>query len=179
MVLAATFVVACARDARPPKAPVDLAVPPIGKALVAPTSSEPHTPETCHARLSAGFITKSSFGCVIDEQISKTHGTLDYPCAGDGDAEAVFGTHTYAGRVHEGQLELEVKTEFDWDGDRCHWGTTANIRGRIADEAPLAWTYRDYVLRGTSCSGTCTARSSFQVRQLKQGEPIEEEIDAD
>lgn len=172
---ASSLVAACSRDARPPEAPVDLSVPPIGK-TTAVTSTEPRGPETCHARLSAGFITKSSFGCTIEEQISKNTGTLDYPCAGDGEAEALFGAQTYSGHVRDGQLELEAKEELD-PGDGCHWGTTANIRGRIADEAPLSWTYREYVLRGTNCFGLCTARTSFQVRPLKQGQPDDESIE--
>lgn len=162
-------------DARPPEAPVDLAIPPLGKPTPALTATEPAKPETCHAIVLARPIEKSSFGCIIDEQISKQRGILTFPCRGDGEAEAAFGEQLYRGQAHDGELDLEAKTELDWPGDGCRWGTTANIRGRVDGE--LAWSYRDYVVRGQNCSGTCTARSVFAVRRPTAPAPVMEDVD--
>lgn len=164
LVALASGLASCAHDAKPPEAPVDFAIPPIGK-VASPTPDEPPKVESCHALLFANGISKSSYGCVIEEQISKNQGILTYPCTGNGDAEAAFGEELYTGQIRDGELDLEVKNEFDWPGDGCRWGTTANIRGRVTTERQLSWSYRDYAVRGTACSGTCTATSVFSVRR--------------
>lgn len=168
----------CARAARPPDAAVDLVVPPIGKATAAPSAS-PTAGENCHAILFADVIQKSSFGCVVDEKVSKGQGILTYPCNGSGDAEAAFGAQLYSGRIREGELELETKTELEWEGDGCRWGTTANIRGNVLKEHVIAWTYRDYVIRGTACSGSCTATANMAVRGGSKPPPADEDDNDD
>lgn len=170
----------CAHDAKPPEVPVELSVPPIGKAPVE-KPPEPAKIETCHAIVMANTIAKSSYGCVIDEQISKHQGILTYPCTGNGDAEATFGEQVYSGRIHDGELDLEAKTELEWPGDGCRWGTTANIRGPVTANPGnhLAWTYKDYVVRGTACSGSCTATSFFAVRLQKNVKPHDDDDDDD
>jgi hypothetical protein len=166
------FVASCVRETRPPEVAADLAIPPIGHSSLAPTTPEAPKQETCHATVLAGPISKSSWGCIIDEQITKHQGILTFPCDGDGDAEATFGEQVYTGRIEHGEIDLEAKTELEWPGDGCRWGTTANIRGAVAANRPqLSWSYRDYVVRGTACSGTCTATSIFAVRLQKLVKP--------
>lgn len=178
--LAGLGVASCARDTRPPEVAAELSIPPIGHSSLAPASTEPTKPETCHATVLAGPISKSSWGCIIDEQISKHQGILTFPCDGDGDAEATFGEQVYSGRIEHGELDLEAKTELEWPGDGCRWGTTSNIRGPVAASRPqLSWSYRDYVVRGTACSGTCTASSIFAVRLQKLVKPDPSEGDDD
>lgn len=170
----------CAHDAKPPEVAADLSIPPIGKPSTS-TTSAPAKVENCHAIVMASPIEKSSYGCVIDEQISKHRGILTYPCTGNGDAEAAFGEQVYSGRIQDGELDLEVKTELEWPGDGCRWGTTANIHGPVSADprARLAWSYKDYVVRGTACSGSCTAKSVFAVRLQKATKPRDEGDDDD
>jgi hypothetical protein len=162
-VLVVVLTVASCAPTRPPDAPIELTVPPLSGAPIAAAPEAPKT-EKCHAIVFAGPIAKSSFGCILDEQVSKHQGIVTYPCTGDGEAEAAFGEQLYTGQIRDGEIELELKTELDWEGDGCRWGTTANIRGRVLTEQKIAWVYRDYVVRGTNCSGTCTASTSLAVR---------------
>lgn len=159
--------VSCVPEARPPEAPVDFAVPPIGKTQAMPAPGPPAV-ETCHAIILAGPLAKSSYGCVLDEHITKHQGILTYPCTGDGDAEAAFGEQLYTGRIQDGELDLEVKTEYEWSGDGCRWGTTSNIRGRVTAAGKLAWSYKEYTLRGQNCAGSCTATAAFAVRRQSE-----------
>lgn len=105
-------------------------------------------------------ISKSSPGCYLDEQITTHDGILTYDADGDGAATAVFGPQHYEGTIHNGELELHLETELDWEQDGCHWGTTAIIRGRV--DGKLVWTYEDRVMTGTNCSGVCHASATFE-----------------
>lgn len=178
---------ACAARGTPVEAPVDLTIAPI----VADAGPQRHASSTsdkqCVAELHAARVEKSSPGCVLDEQISLSTGYLRYPCTGDGPVEAYFGAHHYTGALLDGEVELTLDTELDWEGDHCRWGTRALIKGRLLANGRLSgqrlpWTYRDTVISGTNCSGACTARSSFQVTPSSRSgppDPNEEEADDD
>lgn len=178
---------ACAARGAPVEAPVDLTIAPIvadaGPRL--PVSST--FDKECTAQMRAARIDKSSPGCVLDEQISQSTGYLHYPCTGDGPVEAQFGAQRYTGALLDGEVELTLDTELDWEGDHCKWGTRALIKGRLLANGRLTgqrltWTYRDTIISGTNCSGACTARSSFQViPSLRPGpsEPNEDDDDSD
>ncbi|MBX3219223.1 MAG: hypothetical protein KF795_01815 [Labilithrix sp.] len=151
------------------QSPVELTIPPIASlpegGVVA--SGEPRRDGRCSLRLVASPIAMSTRGCYLDEHVSKGPGLLDVPCEGNGPAEAVFGPQRYKGNLRDGQLELELSTELDWE-DGCRWGTHAFISGALGPSgAPgnksLSWHYKDFVITGTDCSGVCTARTNLQV----------------
>ncbi|MBX3215174.1 MAG: hypothetical protein KF850_24270 [Labilithrix sp.] len=152
------------------QAPVDLAIAPIASLPEAGIviGDEPNDSGRCSLRLIAARIEMSSPGCYLDERISKGPGLLYYPCGGDGAVEADFGPQRYKGSIRNGELELELSTELDWD-DGCRWGTNAVISGPLTTKhgepttKSLSWRYRDRVLVGTGCSGVCTARTTLQV----------------
>lgn len=164
----ATWALACREPRGPVNAPVDLAIAPIGASGGISTNGE-RSPVSgqCTVRLLAARIEKSSPGCYLDTHITES-GLLSYPCNGDGPAEATFGAQKYSGRIDHGEIELAVSTELDWE-DGCRWGTDAVISGSVVTDhgqvahKRLAWRYRDRVISGASCSGLCTAKSSFEV----------------
>jgi len=158
------------------QAPVELQIAPLGSL---PEGGIVTTGEQasgrCSLRLVAGRIQKSSPGCFLDEHISKAPGHVFYPCGGEGPAEAEFGDQRYAGRVHNGEIELELSTELDWE-DGCRWGTRAVITGALVSNGeptlkPLSWEYQDRVLTGTDCSGVCSAKTSIAVTRAKGSAP--------
>jgi hypothetical protein len=157
---------ACVSSGGPAQSPLELTVTPVSVDAGVVTSSEP-TPKRCTLRLRSGYITKSQPGCIIDSEIGDHLGILSYPCTGDGAIEADFGEQHYVGAIHAGEVQLTFETELEWE-DGCRWGTRAAIEGNVAtngasSHSPLSWSYHDVVLRGTNCSGVCTARASFQV----------------
>jgi hypothetical protein len=164
---------ACSEPRTPVNAPVDLAIAPIGtlpEGGIATNGERSPATGRCSVRLVAARIEKSSPGCYLDEHITgASGGVLQYPCNGDGPAEATFGTQKYTGKIEHGDVELEASTELDWE-DGCRWGTDAVITGSVVignhgelARKRLAWKYRDRVITGNQCSGLCTAKSSFDV----------------
>ncbi|MBX3226288.1 MAG: hypothetical protein KIT84_43105 [Labilithrix sp.] len=168
LLISAVLVASCGHEAPPPPVAVasDLVVPPLGVKPEAPRPAPDPDAPICTARLVAGAVKKSSFGCYLDQSV-EGGGTLRYPCSGDGDAHAVFGALRYEGSVSNGELALEAKTELDYDGDGCRWGTTGTIAGAVPRDVrgKLEWRYVDYVLRGQGCSGACTASASLSVHE--------------
>jgi hypothetical protein len=162
-------VAACAGPRGPfVQAPVELVVGPVASAPEAGAAADGQKPSSgaCSLRLVAARIEKSSPGCFLDEHVSEGPGVLRYPCTGDGPAEAEFGDHRYTGRVVRGRIELELTTELDWE-DGCRWGTRAVISGPLVPNGePVSWRYRDHVIRGSGCSGVCTASALLQVSRL-------------
>ncbi len=167
----ALLLASCARSGTVVEAPVEVAIPPLGKAdagVVALVERAAPAGPTCTLRLTlAGRIEKSSATCYLDERISRSAGRVRYPCNGDGPVEAEFGEHRYVGRATGGEVEIEMSTELDWD-DGCHWGTRAVIGGTlVSGGAPskksLTWTYRDHVIQGSSCSAVCNASAQLRV----------------
>mgnify|MGYP001195387127 CR=1 FL=1 len=167
----ASGVVGCSARRPAAESPVDLTIAPIGATpATAIQSTGERAQGGCTLRLVASSIEKSSPGCYLDEHISEG-GTLHYPCAGDGPAEADFGPHRYTGRLDRGEIELELTTELDWE-DNCRWGTRAKITGSVtAGGEPtlkrLTWSYQDHVIRGSDCSGVCQAKTSIAVSSTK------------
>lgn len=156
--------VACVRAA-PVVAPVDVTV-----GTSAPSSAQAPGPakDRCTARLVTGEVDTNT-SCFLDENVTKSDGVLTFPCRGDGPVEAVFGTHHFEGEVRGGKLSLSLKTELDWDDDRCRWESRQAIRGEIRAHE-LAWTYVDQPVRGPDgtpninpCGTPCTARATVQV----------------
>lgn len=169
------------------QAPVDLTITPIGSAApiaIASSVTEAHAGGICSLSLRAARIDKSSPGCFLDEQITKSNGALRYPCSGDGPVEADFGEQRYKGSITGGNVELEFKTELDWQ-DGCRWGTTANISGQLTNKGgvptlkKLNWRYRDHVITGSACSGVCTAHSTFEVTGKGVKPPVVSDDDDD
>ncbi len=149
------------------EAPVDLTIAPLASLPPSPAAPPLADPGQCVLALTAGAIIKSLATCYLDEHITAGTGSLHYPCSGEGPAEAYFGPQTYRGKMTGGQLELEAKTELDWE-DGCRWGTTATIRGNVVARgkpslARIVWTYTDRVLSGSGCSGLCRASSYLDV----------------
>jgi hypothetical protein len=182
-----SFVPACA-GARggSVQAPVDVTIAPVG---ISPATSITSTGElsgdSCSLRLVVSRIEKSASGCYLDEHVSEGPGVLRYACNGDGDAEADFGQDHYTGKIHAGNVHLELSTELDWE-DGCRWGTQASITGIVVlGQKPvlkkLAWSYLDRIITGADCSGTCTAKASIEVTSSKSAarggkdQPSEEE----
>ena len=168
---------ACAGRGATVQAPVELAIAPIGSLPEGGirTNGQQSSGGRCSLRLVAARIEKSSPGCYLDEHISDGPGLLHYPCAGDGEAEAEFGEHRYAGRVVDGEVELELSTELDWE-DGCRWGTRALITGTLVSNGELtlkrlSWRYVDRVITGADCSGVCTAKSTIDVTRAN-GRPL-------
>ena len=169
-------ITACASRGGPVQAPVDLTIAPLSSLSDAGiTTTGERTSGQCSLRLVAARIEKSSPLCVLDEHISNTAGLLFYPCSGDGPVEAEFGQQRYRGRLSNGEVELVLETELDWE-DGCRWGTRAVIRGTLLSNGEpagkrLTWNYRDAVLSGSDCSGVCIAKSSFEVTSAKGRAP--------
>lgn len=165
---------ACSAPRTSVNAPVELVIPPIGStsAKMAANGDRGSASGRCSVGLVlASRIEKSAPGCYLDEHVSEGTGggRLVYPCSGDGPAEASFGPQRYAGRMDHGELELSVSTELDWE-DGCRWGTDALIKGSVMNGSygppsheKLVWTYRDRIVRGSACSGICTAKTSISV----------------
>jgi hypothetical protein len=175
---AASLLLACAgaRGAAV-QAPVELAITPLGTVPDASIvgAGERGADGRCTVRLVAGPIEKSAPGCYLDEHISEGPGVLLYPCSGTGAAEARFGPQQYSGSMQHGAIELELATELDWE-DGCRWGTRTVLRGAVLDGAEparkkLAWRYQDHVVRGSDCSGVCTAKASIDVQLQPRSGP--------
>lgn len=154
-----------------PLDPVTTSAANAGDAGALASAVDPAAAASCQVRLTlTGRIEKSSSGCYLDERISRVPGVLRYPCSGNGLVEADFGAHRYHGRIRGGDVELELSTELDWD-DGCRWGTNAVISGTLLSGATtmkhLTWRYRDQVLTGTGCSGTCTAKATLAVSSAR------------
>lgn len=167
-VVALSMSLACVREGAPPVAPVDVAVADLGDAGMAalmPTPSAPAADGRCTARLKPQPI-KTGAGCTLDERISKGTGLLTYPCAGNGNVEAVFGEHHFEGAMSDGTLSLDLTTEIDWE-DGCHWETRQAIVGELKSDgksAKLAWSYTEGPVAGTNCYGSCEAKADIDVR---------------
>ena len=161
--------VACTGVAPPPAAPVELVIPPMSAASAPPLHVERVGKEDkrCSVGLSVGRVQMSSPTCYLDQHV-ENGGLLHYPCSGEGPVEAVFDK--LRGQLHGGEVELEARSEIDWDGDGCRWGTIGTIRGTLLAGGQLAkqklqWTYADRVINGTNCSGVCRATTSFDVHE--------------
>ena len=130
------------------------------------TSGEPSIDGRCTLTLTASDVETSSSGCTPESHVARSTGTLVYPCSGSGIAEADFGDEHYAGKIEDGRLSLERKTELDWD-DGCRWSTHALLEATLPRGKPLpsqnvAWTYFDRVVTGDACSGVCRAHANIE-----------------
>jgi hypothetical protein len=161
---------ACVREGAPVVAPVDISIEGADAGAASPLVISPpppmsHDPQRCTARLRALPI-KTNPGCQLDERISKGNGTLFYPCAGDGPVEAVFGEHTFQGRLTNKSFVLALTTELEWD-DHCQWETKQSVFGtwnrEAAKRAKLAWSYSERPTSGTNCFGSCTATADIEI----------------
>jgi hypothetical protein len=172
LVLTMLALAACNREGAPPVAPVEStsdtsdAGPPAALFI---SATQPTARDRCTARLVAAAI-KTGADCTLDERISKSSGTLLYPCSGEGAVEAVFGEHRFEGKLSDGALSLDLTTELDWE-DGCHWETKQTLRGdwrRDAKKLKLSWTYAERPVSGSSCFGQCVARADIEVDELSQ-----------
>ena len=116
----------------------------------------------CSATLWVGDLRRSSASCFVDEVVTRTPGTLRYPCAG-GDAEALFGaTSRFSGGVRGGQVDVKISTEFRFS-DGCQWRSVQLIQGALAS-GQLAFTYRESPVEGQSgCASACTADAQVRI----------------
>ena len=147
---------------------IDVTVAPVGAVphTEITSSGEPSGDGRCTLTLTASAVETLSSGCTPESHVSRLTGTLAYPCSGSGPAEADFGDEHYAGKIEDGRLSLERKTELDWD-DGCRWSTHAMLEGTLSKGKPLpsqnvAWTYFDRVVTGDACSGVCRAHANIE-----------------
>ncbi|MBX3190812.1 MAG: hypothetical protein KF819_27690 [Labilithrix sp.] len=165
--LLAVGLAACAPQGAPPIAPVEVTVAAAdaGSIVSSPLAAPPprESDRRCSARVRASTI-KTPSNCQLDERLSRGPGTLTFPCAGDGEAEIVFGEHRFEGTIASGLLELALTTELDWD-DGCHWETRQGIRGALRDgrRVKLTWSYAEQPVSGTRCAGACKAQADIDV----------------
>ncbi|MDB4942952.1 MAG: hypothetical protein JWP97_2486 [Labilithrix sp.] len=154
---------ACLREGAPPVAPVDVAVSDVAPSARGKASDTAGgaAKDRCTARLTTDSIDTGAT-CTLDERLSKGPGTLVYPCSGTGPAEARFGEHRFEGTATDGAIALTLVTEIDWE-DGCHWQTKQRLGGDIHGARPLAWTYTEAPVSGTSCYGTCKASAEVVV----------------
>jgi len=121
---------------------------PVSASSVAPT-----TPK-CPTRLTVKSTNKPG-SCFIDERVTNRQGVLQYQC-GDGPASATFGSDRFEGAVKDGQLSIELKTEFPFS-DHCKWQSTQRIEGTM-QPGGLVFTYTEAPLPGQKgCASACTA----------------------
>jgi hypothetical protein len=116
---------------------------------------------TCSASLRVYDVRVRS-GCVIDERVTASPGTLVYPCGG-GAATVSFGASTFTGMVSpNGDVNLEIRTGFPFS-DGCHWETKQFITGNLASSA-LAYEYREEPDPGQrGCAAACLGTASVTV----------------
>jgi len=84
----------------------------------------------CSVSLTATDFVISCPGGFVDEVVTQAPGKLVYPCAG-GRASAFFGTHEFAGNVTQDEVDVCLRTDFDYD-DGCHWLAAHRITGVLA-----------------------------------------------
>lgn len=116
---------------------------------------------TCSASLRV-YDVRVRAGCVIDERVTASPGTLVYPCGG-GPASVSFGASTFTGTVSpNGDVNLEIRTGFPFS-DGCHWETKQFITGNLASSA-LAYEYREEPDPGQrGCAAACLGTASVTV----------------
>jgi hypothetical protein len=124
----------------------------------------------CSATLWVTEMRRSSASCYVDEVVTRTPGTLRYPCAG-GDAEAIFGgSSRFAGSVRDGNpqgahafVDVKISTDFPFS-DGCQWRSVQLIQGHLGT-GQLAFTYRENPVEGQSgCASACTADARVRVQ---------------
>jgi hypothetical protein len=122
----------------------------------------PVAPAECGATLYVSDMRRSSSSCFVDEVVTRTPGTLRFPCAG-GDAEATFGpTSRFAGSARDGNVDVKIQTEFAFS-DGCRWRSVQLIQGVLAS-GQLAFQYRENPLEGqTGCASACSADALVRV----------------
>lgn len=149
----------------PPAAPTP--VPVVVTAGAAPqpvaVAPAPGPGAMCGATLWVSEMRRSSASCYVDEVVTRTPGTLRFPCAG-GDAEAVFGsTSRFSGWARDGNVDVKITTDFSFS-DGCRWRSVQLIQGNLAS-GQLAFTYRENPLEGQSgCASACTADAQVRAQ---------------
>lgn len=140
----------------PPASPTPVAV-----VTVPAPASDPAG--MCDATLTVTGMRRSSSSCYVDEVVTRTPGTLRYPCAG-GDAEAQFGTSSrFVGSVRDGNADVKISTDFSFS-DGCRWRSIQLIQGELRT-GRLVFSYRESPIEGQSgCASPCTADAEVRVQ---------------
>jgi hypothetical protein len=134
--------------------------PPVGSAAPDPSPSR-----TCHATLVVREVAPDHATCFVDAKVAGHPGDLSYACNG-GPAEARFPGAVFRGTVVDGDLDVSLSTQFDWN-DGCKWRSEQHLRGAVAPgKGSLEYTYTEAPLDGQEdCSSSCTARAQVEVRR--------------
>lgn len=132
-------------------------------APVVVTEPAPIAAGGCAATLWVTGMRRSSASCYVDEVVTRTPGTLRYPCAG-GDAEVVFGASSrFVGFVRDGNVDVKISTDFPFS-DGCRWRSIQLIQGNLAT-GQLGFTYRESPIEGQSgCASPCTADAQVRAQ---------------
>lgn len=127
-------------------------------------AGEPPAAEQCQVQLKVDELLKGST-CYVDEKVTKRPGTLRFPCNGEGPATARFGSHLFRGEMHQGELDLVLRTEFPWE-DNCQWTSEQHLRGTPAT-GRMAFSYseRPKPLQ-QGCLSSCSAEATVKVSPL-------------
>jgi hypothetical protein len=183
LALCACLISACVREGAAVVAPLEADVGDAGPVAALVIASPPPADDRCTARLRALPI-ETGPGCTLDERISRTPGTLYYPCTGAGPVEAVFGEHHFTGHAGGTALTLTLSTELDWE-DHCHWETQQSISGTWKRGTPeprdagpkkpkpptLIWSYSEAPVSGTNCLGSCIANAQIEIDDIPTRPP--------
>jgi hypothetical protein len=116
----------------------------------------------CGATLTVTEMRRSSSSCYVDEVVTRTPGTLRYPCVG-GDAVVTFGpTARFAGWARDGTIDVKIQTEFPFS-DGCRWRSVQLIQGTLST-GQLVFQYRESPVEGQrGCASACSADAVVRV----------------
>lgn len=114
----------------------------------------------CTAQLVVAQTDRSA-GCFIDERVTGSPGTLQFPCDG-GTARASFRNGTFTGTVGaDGAVSLALTTSFRFS-DGCRWQSEQRIEGSLSGGQ---FRYAERPVSGRSCAPPCSASGTVEVRR--------------
>ncbi len=135
-----------------------------GEAVCSPPHAMTSSGPMCTREVVVRSLTRSSPVCFTDDAVSVgEHGTVTFPCDGDGPAKLTFDHATFEGAEASGTLHVCTGTQFPWS-DGCTWTSAQKVTGSIASGA-LHFSYAEAPKRGQgSCASSCSAMGDVDVR---------------
>jgi hypothetical protein len=177
--------------ALPPHRPAPVRVAPAAVAARAPVTSHARdtssAPSQCVARsvpandgpMCTREVVVTSLesppSCFTDTVVARgQHGTVRYPCQGDGEATLTMGSRVFRGVAVGGRLDVCTGTEFPWS-DGCTWTSAQRLSGSLAPSSEgLTFTYGEAPKVAAesrhACAPSCAAHGT--VRFESTGTPI-------